>query len=228
MSQPTDRLKDMEPIGEIDEARGEFWIPNPWKMNRLNFNVSAYEPNQVFLNIGPRRFAEIGYLTDADSDGDGRGILAADVTGDLQPDLIVRQSGGGPVRVYENRFPPMSRLVVTLEGTDSNAQGIGATIVAEVGGRELTRQVFRNNTLATSTLPVARFGLGTADKVDRLLVRWPSGHRQELSDVAGCQHIRIKEGASGFEVVRMAPPGSCAPETASGGGPGSELGSTLD
>ena len=81
MSQPTDRLKDMEPIGEIDEARGEFWIPHPWKMNRLNFNVSAYEPNQVFLNIGPRRFAEIGYLTDADSDGDGRGILAAAVTG---------------------------------------------------------------------------------------------------------------------------------------------------
>ena len=81
MTQPTDRLKDLPPIGELDAERGEFWIENPWKMNNRPLNISAYEPNQVFLGFGSDRFIEIGHLTTADSDGDGRGAMIADIDG---------------------------------------------------------------------------------------------------------------------------------------------------
>ena len=194
-------MNDLAPIGELDVERGEFWIENPWKMNNQPVNVSGYEPNQVFLNVAPGDFVEIGYLTTTDSDGDGRGTMVADVTGDLQPDLIVRQSGGGPLRIYANRFPPTNRLVVSLEGVDSNRLGIGATLVAEVGDREITRQMFPTTNFASSQPAEVRFGLGAAERVDRLTIRWPSGTEQTLTDLPAGRHLRVTEGESDYRVL---------------------------
>lgn len=196
-----DRLKDLPPIGELDAERGEFWIENPWKMNNRPLNVSAYEPNQVFLAFASDRYVEIGHLTTADSDGDGRGAMIADVDGDLQPDVLVRQAGGGPLRVYANRFPAASRLAVSLEGTRSNRLGIGATVIAEVAGRRIMRQLFPDTNFASSQPAEVRFGLGAAQVVDRLLVRWPSGLEQEVERVPVGRHIRITEGKPGYRVL---------------------------
>ncbi len=201
MSQPTDRFKDLAPVGNLDESRGEFWIANPWKVPRTRRNLSAFEPNQVFLNLTGGSFADIGYLTTADSDGDGRGVMVADVTGDLQPDLLVLQSGGGPLRVYANRFPPASRLVVSLDGTVSNRLGIGATVVAEVDGRRIVRQMLPTHNFSTSQGGQVRFGLGQARVVDRLVVNWPSGTVQEFRSVQVGVHIRITEDQPEFEVL---------------------------
>ena len=176
-------------------------MPNPWQVGLTSWNLSAYEPNQVFLNLGEERFIEIGYLTGGDSDGDGRGALVADLNGDLQPDLIVRQSGGGPLRVYANRFPSASRLVVSLEGTTSNRLGIGATVVAEVGARKIVRQLFPTNNFLVTQASQVEFGLGTAPQVDKLTVRWPSGPSQELRDVPAGMHIRITEGKAEVAVL---------------------------
>lgn len=194
-------MKDLPPVGELDVERGEFWIENPWKMNNRAINVSAYEPNQVFLNFGSDRFIEIGYLTTADSDGDGRGAMVADVTGDLQPDILVRQAGGGPIRIYANRFPPTSRLVVSLNGVKSNRLGIGATVIAEVGGRRLMRQMFPDTNFASSQANEVRFGLGKAEVVDRLIVQWPAGLVQEFESVPVGNHIRITEGRPDYEIL---------------------------
>ena len=195
-------MADLEPVGEIDESRGQFWIRNPFTIqSRTAVNLSAFEPNQVFLNIEPGLFADVGYLTTANSDGDGRGVMVADVTGDLQPDLLVRQSGGGPLRVYGNRFPPASRLVVSLEGTESNRLGIGAIVTAEVGKRRIVRVLFPTNNFLASQASQVRFGLGKAREVDRLVVRWPSGKVQEFRSVPVGVHLRIKEGEPRFHVL---------------------------
>lgn len=201
MSQPTARLIDVAPPGDPDESRGEFWLSNAWRVPSTDHNLSAYEPNQVFLNISRTRFAEIGHLTTANSDGDGRGVMVADINGDLQPDLLVRHSGGGPLRVYANRFPPASRLVVSLDGTKSNRLGIGATIIAEVGDRQITRQMFPTNNYVTSQASEVRFGLGQASQVARLVVRWPSGTVQDFRSVPAGVHIRITEDESEFQVL---------------------------
>jgi len=198
-------MSDLEPIGELHEERGEFWIENPWKMNNQPVNVSGYEPNQIFLNLGDGTYAEIGHLTSADSDGDGRGAMVTDVDGDLQPDLLVRQSGGGPLRIYANRFPPTSRLVVSLEGTESNRIGIGAILTARAGDLELTRQMFPTVNFASSQPAEVRFGLGDATRVDELSIRWPSGATQQLADLPVGAHIRVTEGSAEYDVLHRAP-----------------------
>jgi hypothetical protein len=204
VSQPTDRLLDHQPLGELDEERGEFWIKNPWTMNHDPRNVSAYEPNQVFLNLGSGTFAEIGHLTTANSDGDGRGAAVLDVNGDLQPDLVLRQSGGGAVVVIENRFPPVSRLEVSLAGTESNSLGIGARVIAVVGERRIHRDLYPENNYHVSQGALVRFGLGDAQQVDKLIVHWPSGTVQELGPLPVNAHVRVTEGKDDFEVVLRA------------------------
>lgn len=201
MTQPTDRFADLQSKAKLDRERGEVWVSNPWKINTVQQNLSAYEPNQVFLNLSPMKFANIGYLTTADSDGDGRGVMVTDVTGDLQPDLLVRQSGGGPLKIYVNRFPPTSRLVVSLRGVESNSLGVGARVVAEVDGRKIVRQLFPTNNFVSSQANEVRFGLGKAQVVDSLTVHWPSGAKQEFTSVPVDAHIRITEGDPQFKVL---------------------------
>lgn len=204
MAQPLARNKRVDAVTTLDKDRGEIWLDNPWKVGETNENLSAYEPNQVFLNMDDGPFANIGYVSAADSDGDGRGVCVADVTGDLQPDLIVRSSGGGPVKVYENRFPPANRLVVSLEGTRSNKLGIGATVVVEAGGKRITRQLFPENNFVTTQASQVRFGLGAAERIDKVSVLWPSGTRQEWSDVPMNTHVRLVEGKGDVTVLQTA------------------------
>ena len=201
MSQPSNRFKDLPALWNVDKSREEIWFGNPWKVSKLKQNLSAFERNQIFLNLSQDGFLNIGYLTKADSDGDGRGVMVADVTGDMQPDLVVCQAGGGPLRIYANRFPPSSRLIVSLEGVASNGLGIGASVIAEVEGQKILRQVFPDNNFITSQASQVHLGLGSAQKVDRLTVKWPSGTVQEFTSVPTGMHIRIIEDQPKYQVL---------------------------
>jgi len=185
----------------VDTARGEFWVGDPFNYP-AHLNLSAYERNAVLLNLGGLRFTDVGYLSGADSDGDARGALVADVDGDFAPDLVVRQLGGGAIRVYANRFPKARRLLVSLRGTRSNRLGVGARLVASVGGRTLVRDLHPANNYRAQQASLVEFGLGDAGGVDRLEVRWPSGAVQALGPVPGDRHVLVTEGEEGFVVRR--------------------------
>ena len=46
------------------------------------------------MNLGGQDFLDISYLTGADSDGDGRSVVAGDFRNTGQMDLVVRQATG--------------------------------------------------------------------------------------------------------------------------------------
>ena len=86
-------------------------------------------------------------------------------------------------------------------GTKSNRSGIGARIkcVTRVAGESKPHQqidevrsggsYFSQNDLRV------HFGLGKAEKVEMLEVRWPSGQVDTIKDVKPNQLIYVKEGA---------------------------------
>src|SRR5207249_1424176 len=100
-------------------------------------------------------------------------IVAGYFRNNGQLDLVVRQVGGGPVLLYENRFPKRHYLKVSLRGTKSNRLGIGARLVAEVQGRRLVREQYPLTSYRSQMPNIVHFGLGDADHVDRLTIRWP-------------------------------------------------------
>lgn len=201
MTQPTSRFADVEPCGEIDDARREFWVRSPWKYPD-DKNLSGYEPNVLLWNRGDMNFSSLTYVSGAGTRGDGRAVLVLDADGDFAPDLLVRQASLGPLRLFLNRFPAKRHLIVELDGTKSNARGIGARIEAHVGERVITRQLWPINNFHCQQLAQVRFGLGDAQRIDKLVIHWPSGLRQELLDVETNQFLRVREGSGEPEVVR--------------------------
>jgi enediyne biosynthesis protein E4 len=207
VSQPFDRGALVPAPGTPDKSLGEFWVDDSWNIVREGHNLSAYERKRVFLNVLGKEFLDISYLTSADSDGDGRAVVAGDFRNDGRLDLVVRQVGGGPVRMFENQFEQAHYLTVSLRGTASNRLGIGARLTATVAGRDLTRELYPHNSFRSQMPSRVHFGLGDATRIDRLTVRWPSGAVQALRDLAADRHVVITEGKTGPDAVETVTPG---------------------
>src|SRR5262249_56188541 len=96
---------------------------NPWDIVSFGHNLSAFERNRTWMNVGGKNFLDVSFLTGADSDGDGRSVVACDFRNNGRLDLIVRQAGGGPLLLFENNFPQRHYLKVSLRGRPGTAGG---------------------------------------------------------------------------------------------------------
>jgi len=211
VSQPFDRGSFVEAPGPLDPSLGEFWVENPWDIISRGHNLSAYERNRLYLNVRGRDFLDVSASSGADSDGDGRSVVAADFRNNGQLDLLVRQVSGGAVLLYENQFPGRHYLTVSLRGRTSNSLGIGARLTARFAGRTVVRELFPQNSFRSQMPAVVHLGLGDATRIDRLSIRWPSGTVQELSDLAVDRHVVIDEGEAGPSAVKTVIPGQIIP-----------------
>jgi hypothetical protein len=64
-------------------------------------------------------------------------------------------------------------------GTKSNRDAIGATVRIEHGGTSQSRLVKSGSSyLSQSELPVT-FGIGQRDRIERVVIQWPSGQTEE-------------------------------------------------
>jgi len=123
-----------------------------------------------------------------------RAAAAADLDLDGRPDLVA-VTLDGPVRVLRNRTAGGHWLTVRLRGSGSNTSALGALVQAEfddepgVAGREV-----RTSGGYQSAVPAeVYFGLGQAERVRRLTVRWPSGETTVLEDVAADRVLVVEE-----------------------------------
>ena len=85
-------------------------------------------------------------------------------------------------------------LKIVLEGTQSNRNGLGATVRVRSGGQIHTKyNDGKSGYLAQSVLPLY-FGLGDSARIDRIEVDWPSGRKQVLTTgIEENQTLRIRE-----------------------------------
>lgn len=193
MAQPFDQKATCSAAGSLDTRLGEFWLENPW--DPTEHNLSAYERNRVLLNTRHAAFADISHACGgADMDSDSRSVVAADFNDDGMPDLLVRSSGGGPLRLFLNDFPQAGSIRISLRGTESNAQGIGARLTAFVGEQKIHREMQTINCFLGQSPAELTFGLKDAQSMDRLEIRWPSGLQQTVNDLETGLHYVITEG----------------------------------
>jgi hypothetical protein len=190
VSQPFNRSEAVLQPGSLDSELDEFWVSNPWYIQKTH-NLSSFERNRMFLNSGGGNFWDVSHISRADSEGDARSVVAANLRGDGQLDLLVRQVGGGPVLIYENQFPKRHWLELSLRGVTSNRFGVGAQVTATIGRRKMVRALFPQNSYRSQTPFRVHFGIGEAEQVDQLHVLWPSGVEQIFTNIAGDRHLQV-------------------------------------
>jgi len=103
-------------------------------------------------------------------------------------------TNNGPAYLFRNDQSAGNRSIrFRLIGTKSNRDGIGAQVRIFSGGVMQTRMVRSGSSyLSQSELPVT-FGLGKRDKIESVVVEWPSGRSEEYKDLAAGRMYEITE-----------------------------------
>jgi len=202
VSQPFDRSSRHKARGDLDVARGEFWVENTFQMPSQRHNLSAFEQNRVYLNQDGQRFLEVSHASRANIDSDSRSAIIADFDGDLAPDVLVGSVGGGPLRLFKNQFPVSGqRIRLNLIGHDSNRHGIGARVTLQCGQRQIVRDLFPADGFMGQSPTNFIIGTGQVDSVDRLIVRWSSGLTQQFDGVPVGHVVTIEESNDQLKVA---------------------------
>ena len=156
---------------------------------------SAQAPH-LFLNQGNGVFRDVAAAVGADFSKPivGRGLAVCDFDRDGDVDLLIT-TNNGPAYLFRNDQSSGNRsLRFRLAGTKSNRDAIGATVRIFHGGSSQSRLVKSGSSyLSQSELPVT-FGVGRRDRVDRVVIAWPSGATQEFANVATGRAYDCVEG----------------------------------
>lgn len=104
--------------------------------------------------------------------------------------------------LYLNNLKKFGNSVeLKLVGTASNRDAIGACVRLTAGGKTMMRQVEAGSGYASQMMLPLHFGLGKAERVDAIEIRWPSGRVQHLegqelgASIKGSRQLRIEEGS---------------------------------
>jgi hypothetical protein len=180
-------------------------------IDRIDPGQHHRQPAQLFWNTGGSPLLEQvpdGAVGNLARPLVGRGAAYADMDDDGDLDVVVTQTGDAPVLLRNDLETGGHWLRLRLVGRPPNRNALGARVELVAGDRAQRRQVMpARSYLSQMELPLT-FGLGEAERVDRLEVTWPDGAR-ELFPVPGVDRMLTLERGRGGP-----PPGETADSTA--------------
>jgi hypothetical protein len=122
-----------------------------------------------------------------------RGCAFGDLDADGRVD-VVATALGKPAQIWMNRSEGSGHwLEISLEGTKSNRDGIGAAIKVTTKSGSQYNHMTTSTCYASSSAGPVHFGLGADDNALAVEIRWPSGIVQKLENVAADRVVQVKE-----------------------------------
>jgi enediyne biosynthesis protein E4 len=139
---------------------------------------------------------DVGLIDSAEA----RGLVIFDYNNDGRPDILISNFTKAP-SLYENLMGQDNWLKITLEGTVSNRDAFGAIVEVRANGKSFRKYHHGAQFLGQNILPL-HFGLGTAQHIDSIIVKWPSGNVDGIGGLGVDQTVLIRENSGVVNSVR--------------------------
>ena len=123
----------------------------------------------------------------------GRALARLDFNRDGKDDFVVTHMADPSALLINQSQSGHHWLQVELVGVRSERDAIGAKITLNLGAREIARWLTAGDGYLCRNEPVVAFGLGEVESVDRIVIQWPRGARQELMNVKADQRLLVVE-----------------------------------
>jgi len=168
---------------------------NPWTQ-AMDESTSYAQPKKLFRNLKDGRFENVSAQS-----GDAmlaprvsRGVAFGDLDDDGDMDIVVANAHGLPQILINQGSGGAAWCLVELRGAGKNTGAIGARVTVSAGGRMQLREARSSASYLSANDPRLHFGLGLADRIDRLSVRWPDGAVTDYRDLPVRKLLRLEQG----------------------------------
>ena len=159
--------------------------------------------DQIFENLGDGTFRDASIESGSYFRREllARGAAFGDYDNDGDMDVLIVNLADHAVLLRNENLDGNNWILLALVGNDSNRDGVGALVTVTAGGKtQLAPKESASGYLSTND-PRMHFGLGTADVVDRIEIRWPSGIVQVIEEVPANQILTVEERAADDPLV---------------------------
>ncbi|MFM2160893.1 MAG: hypothetical protein RLZZ383_405 [Pseudomonadota bacterium] len=145
----------------------------------------------LYLNQGDGTLADAAAIGGIDDPGPTRGVALGDINRDGWLDVLKVRTDG-EITLGLSRCGAASWMMLTLRQPGPNPRAVGATVRAWSGDRVWVRRVREGGTgFGVGQPHELHFGLGAAERLDRVEVTWPDGQIDTFLDVPGRGHHRL-------------------------------------
>ena len=174
-----------------NDGRKDLFTANGHAMDNedLTSNRRSRQPNAIFINQGNGRFR----MQLLPGEAMHRGAAFGDFDRDGRIDIVVTRLNEKPMLLTNVSEGSGHWIMLRLEGTRSNRDGIGARVHLVTASGEQWNRVTTSVGYGGSSDRLVHFGLGSDSAVESIGIEWPSGVRQTLRNVPANRYYEIKE-----------------------------------
>jgi hypothetical protein len=122
-----------------------------------------------------------------------RGLAFADYDNDGAVEALVNNQNEPPSLLHQSGKPVGHWIELKLEGVKSNRSAIGARVRVTAGGITQTAELRSGGSYLSQSDLRLHFGLGSAQKADRIEIAWPIGAAQVETGVPADRIVTIRE-----------------------------------
>ena len=171
-------------VSEPDPVLAKLFLEESQGLRSGEQSWDGYQKNHLLMNRGGEGFVDVAFLLGVADQFDSRSAVSVDLDRDGRVDLLVTEhlgAEGEKLHIYRNLLDTGNAWIgVDLRGSSNGNSPIGASVRVRTNERTHVGRVVTGESLMAQHAPTLHFGLGAAERVESIEIRWLNGAKRVL------------------------------------------------